>query len=87
VITALDELNRSNPLEPQKFKKRSGRRNVKKNETKKKTENRIKTTYCCRHGEPEGRGHPENPIRTSITALRKYRTGWSRTSGARHDDS
>jgi hypothetical protein len=28
--TALDKLDRSNPLEPQKFKKRSGRRNVKK---------------------------------------------------------
>ena len=28
--TALDELDRSNPLEPQKFKKRSGHRNVKR---------------------------------------------------------
>ncbi len=31
--TALGELNHPNPLEPQKFKKRSGRRNVKRKES------------------------------------------------------
>ena len=38
--TALGELNHPNPLEPQKFKKRSGRRNVKRkqDEIKEKTD-------------------------------------------------
>ena len=39
--TALGELNHPNPLEPQKFKKRSGRRNVKQEKTKKTKINKI----------------------------------------------